>query len=278
MEQNLKEVLDTAKATLKSSGVPDNRDAEFILEYVLDAKLTALQGRRLTHEELAKFTALIQRRVSREPLDSILGGTEFLGLEIPFNKLTLTPRQETEIMTDSIIRENRHRKGLKVLDLCSGSGCIGLAIAKALPDSIVTLVDISEDTLNIARENARRNNVNVKFLKSDLFENIEGRFDIIISNPPYIPTGDISSLEKEVLDYDPVLALDGGKDGLDLYRQMAQDVDTYLNKNGLVYMEFGMGQSADIIDIFKDSLDNIEIIKDYSGIDRYLKARKKNVN
>ena len=278
MEQNLKEVLDTAKATLKSSGVPDNRDAEFILEYVLDTKLTALQGRRLTHEELAKFTALIQRRASREPLDSILGGTEFLGLEIPFNKLTLTPRQETEIMTDSIIRENRHKQGLKVLDLCSGSGCIGLAIAKALPDSIVTLVDISEDTLNIARENARRNNVNVKFLKSDLFENIEGRFDIIISNPPYIPTGDISSLEKEVLDYDPVLALDGGKDGLDLYRQMAQDVDTYLNKNGLVYMEFGMGQSPDIIDIFKDSLDNIEIIKDYSGIDRYLKARKKNVN
>lgn len=272
---NLRKVLANAKNKLCNNFGYENRDADFILEKVLGRKFNTLEDIELNEKELTKFQNLIERRLNHEPMDSILGYTEFVGLTIPFSVDTLTPRQETEIMTDNIIRENCHRKGLKILDLCTGSGCIGLALSKHLLDADVTLSDTSDKALIIAKDNAEKNKINVKIIKSDLFENIKDKYDIIVSNPPYIKSEDISTLEKEVVDFDPILALDGGKDGLDIYRAMADNMAKYLCENGLIYVEFGVGQTNDILKLFDRNFYDLEIIKDYSGIDRYLKAKRK---
>ena len=274
MEQNINELLKSAKETLSDAGISYGRDAEFILEYIIGDKIPSGQILSISAEQLSRFKELIKRRASHEPLDSILGGTEFMGLNIPFNKDILTPRQETELMTDAIIRENKSTNNLKVLDLCCGSGCIGLALKRHLNYASVTLSDISESALQIAKDNAKLNNIDVVFIKSDLFQNIADKFDIIVSNPPYIPTRDIKDLEVEVRDYDPMLALDGGEDGMEIYRKIAEDIPRYLKDDGRVYIEFGIDQTEGILDIFNGKLKDMEIIKDYSGIDRYLKARK----
>lgn len=275
MKYNVKEVITSAKNKLKKAGVVNEQDAVFLLEKVLNRKVGILEN-YIDENELRHFEELIERRLQHESMDSILGFTEFLDLIIPFNRETLTPRQETEIMVDSIIKENIGRQNLKILDLCSGSGCIGLALSKHLKAK-VCLADVSKDALEISKTNAQLNNVNVNFVQSNMFENIKEKFDIIVSNPPYIPTKDLKSLETEVREYDPVIALDGGEDGLDFYRIIASEVAGFLKDKGLIYLEFGICEANDIKKLLEKDFENIEIIKDYSGIDRYIKARKKSL-
>ena len=269
-------VVKAAKDILNSKGVTNYNDTVFLLEKVLGKKCSILDSIELNEQEYAEYMELISRRSEHEPMDSLMGYTEFLGLTIPFSQYTLSPRQETEIMVDNIIRENKGRDNLTVLDLCSGSGCIGLAIAKHL-GAAVTIVDISAAAIAVAEQNAKLNNVSVNIVSSDLFENVEGKYDIIVTNPPYIPSRDCLTLEKEVVDYDPILALDGGQDGLDLIRKIVKDSPNYLNKDGLIYMEYGIGQTEQIKRLFEIDFDNIEIVKDYSGIDRYIKGRKRDL-
>lgn len=269
-------VVKAAKDILNSKGVTNYNDTVFLLEKVLGKKCSILDSIELNEQEYAEYMELISRRSEHEPMDSLMGYTEFLGLTIPFSQDTLSPRQETEIMVDNIIRENKGRDNLTVLDLCSGSGCIGLAIAKHL-GAAVTIVDISAAAIAVAEQNAKLNNVSVNIVSSDLFENVEGKYDIIVTNPPYIPSRDCLTLEKEVVDYDPILALDGGQDGLDLIRKIVKDSPNYLNKDGLIYMEYGIGQTEQIKRLFEIDFDNIEIVKDYSGIDRYIKGRKRDL-
>ena len=269
-------VVKAAKDILNSKGVTNYNDTVFLLEKVLGKKCSILDSIELNEQEYAEYMELISRRSEHEPMDSLMGYTEFMGLTIPFSQDTLSPRQETEIMVDNIIRENKGRDNLTVLDLCSGSGCIGLAIAKHL-GAAVTIVDISAAAIAVAEQNAKLNNVSVNIISSDLFENVEGKYDIIVTNPPYIPSRDCLTLEKEVVDYDPILALDGGQDGLDLIRKSVKDSPNYLNKNGLIYMEYGIGQTEQIKRLFEIDFDNIEIVKDYSGIDRYIKGRKRDL-
>ena len=268
---NKKECLRLAKERLKNAQVPDNRDEEFLLRHVLGARFN--MAMTISEQEAEAFMSLIDRRVAREPMDSILGSTEFLGLNVPFSKYTLTPRQETEIMVDAIIKEHQGRQGLKVLDMCCGSGCIGVAVARHLGAS-VTLCDISEKALEATKKLAQDNNINVKTICTDLFENVVGEYDIIISNPPYIESQDMMSLEPEVADYDPSLALDGGEDGLDFYRKIATEGYKHLKDDGLIYLEFGVNQAEKITEIMSKHYKDIEVFKDYSRIDRYLKARK----
>jgi release factor glutamine methyltransferase len=270
----ISEVLSKAKVRLKDHGFAESRDAEFLLEEVLGRKVLCFDNSEITNEQNEKFEAFLSRRLIHEPMDSIIGYTEFMGLKIPFSKYALTPRQETEIMVDRIVSDNAGRKNLKIMDLCSGSGCIGISLAKHL-GADVTLVDISTEALKVSEQNARLNHIKVKTICSDLFENVEGVFDIIVSNPPYIPTKDLRDLELEVKDYDPILALDGGEDGLDFYRKIVEKLKYYLNDYGLIYMEFGVFQSEEIVKLLTPDFDNIEVVKDYSGIDRYIKARKK---
>ncbi len=276
MDYRADEAIRDAKALLDREGVTHYNDTIFLLEKVLGERISLLEGVMLNREQYDSFWSLVRRRAEHEPMDSLLGYTEFMGIVVPFSTATLSPRQETEIMVDNIIKENRNRKDLKVLDLCSGSGCIGLSIAKHL-GADVTCVDLSSEALDIARETADKNGIRVTFVKSDLFENVTGTYDIIVTNPPYIPTSDCYTLEKEVRDFDPILALDGGEDGLDLISRICDDSVNYLNRDGLIYMEYGIGQTQEIVRMFEKNFSNIEVVKDYSGIDRYIKARKRDL-
>lgn len=268
-------ILQGAKEEFKFNGVNSLSDADFLLAFVLGVPKSQLYTvTNIDNEKLEIFNSLVSRRILGEPMDSILGSTEYLGLNIPFSKNVLTPRQETEIMVDNIIREHEGVEGLRVLDLCSGSGCIGLSMSKHL-HADVTLADISQEAMLEARKNALINNVQATFIISNLFDNITGKFDIIISNPPYIPTKDINSLEREVVEYDPILALDGGVDGLDFYRRIVKDAPKYLQDGGKIYMEFGIGQGEQIYNLMSKSFKDIEIFRDYSGIERYIKGIKK---
>ena len=276
MNYRADEVVKEAKKFLDAKGITHYNDTRFLLDKVLGRRVSFGDNVMLDEEQYNYFWCLVKRRAEHEPMDSLLGHTEFMGIDIPFSTATLSPRQETEIMVDSIIKENQERSNLKVLDLCSGSGCIGLAVAKYLMAE-VTCVDLSTDAIRVAKATADKNNIKVDFVQSDLFDNVTGTYDIIITNPPYIPSIDCVGLEKEVQDFDPLLALDGGVDGLDLIRRISKEAPNYLNDNGLIYMEYGIGQTDDIIKLFEKNFDNIEIVKDYSGIDRYIKARKRDL-
>ena len=162
-----------------------------------------------------------------------------------------------------------HKKS-KILDLCTGSGAIAVAVKKETSTEVFAS-DISDDALSLATENAKNNNADITFIKSDLFSDIKEKFDVIISNPPYIKTGDISFLQKEVKDYEPILALDGGEDGLSFYRKIIKVVKKYLNKNGALFLECGIGEAEEISKML-DGFSEVEIIKDLENVDRIIKA------
>ena len=184
-------------------------------------------------------------------------------------------------MVEEVIHEIQNRAvKLKVLDLCTGSGCIAITIAKNT-DAKVYAVDISEAALTVAKKNATTHNANVKFINSDLFNNLKKeKFDIIISNPPYIRSKDILALEDEVKKNDPLISLDGGEDGLYFYREIAKSAPKYLNKNGKIFLEIGINEAKSVKKLLQNNFENIKIKKDYSGIDRVVIAdiKKKNDN
>lgn len=271
---NVDTLLKNAKNRLKSADI-NPMDAEFLLCAVLGVEHSELYGMiDISNTHAHQFDTLIDKRLEHYSMDRLIGYTEFLGLKIPFSEHTLSPRQETEIMTDEIIRSMAHGKGdYSVLDMCTGSGCIGLSIAKHT-GARVTLVDISPDAIERARSNAQLNGVDVNILESNLFDNVHGLFDIIISNPPYIESGEINGLEREVLQDDPIIALDGGADGLDFYRRIVADAPAHLKSGGKIYLEIGYNQASCVVDMMTGKFRNIVVHKDYAGLDRYIEAEK----
>jgi release factor glutamine methyltransferase len=185
----------------------------------------------------------------------------------------LIPRPETELLAEKAISLVKDKGYEKVLDICTGSGAIAIAIAKNTTAEI-TASDISTSALEVAKANALTTGANVKFVESDLFGSVEGKFDLITANPPYIPSADIETLDKKVKDFEPRLALDGGVDGLDIYRRIAENLDNYLAENGTMLLEFGIGQEVAMKDIYQDY--NVEIITDLEGIDRIAVVTRKN--
>ena len=182
----------------------------------------------------------------------------------------LVPRQETEQLADIVIKTVE--EGDKVLDMCTGSGCIAISVAKACEKkrATVTAADVSDAAVMLAKENANYNSVTVNFVQSDLFENIRGRFNIIVCNPPYIPSEEILTLSKEVKDFEPRIALDGGEDGLDFYRRLAKEAHRYVARGGMLILEVGENQAADVLRLFTKR-DYAIVIKDLEGKDRFLK-------
>lgn len=223
------------------------------------------------------------RRSMREPLQYILGSTEFLGLDISVGKGVLIPRPETELLVEEAIKRlhtlqiKADTKQLAILDLCTGSGCIALAIANEFKDADVCAVDISDKAITYAKKNADINGIkNVTFVKGDLFKPLEEEryFDLIISNPPYIKTGDIEGLQPEIREWEPLSALDGGEDGLDFYKKIIPAAQIFLNDSGMLIFELGDGCADEVVHIMKESgYINIETIKDYSGIERIVSAQ-----
>lgn len=285
------ETLKWASEYLSLHKVPDPYvEAEFLLAHVLGCQRKEIlihPERGLAHDELERFRGFIERRAGREPVQYITGEVEFRGLMFKVNRAVLIPRPETELLVEEAINSIKKRdamgmgKDVTVLDLCTGSGCIAISIAKELPYCRVYAVDISEGAIEIARENAERYGVEerVIFLAGDLFEAIEplgldGEIDLVISNPPYVSKKEMKGLPPEIKEYEPLQALDGGKDGLDFYRRIVDETPFYLSDDRLLIMEIGYGQAESIKELLKREGDftEIEIKKDLAGIERIIKA------
>ena len=267
---------DLLKATKKrfSNGGVDEEEAEWIFALTLGiAKSSvATEEKLLKYEEVAKIVKIADERLTGRPLWYIIGDTDFCGYKIKVDERVLIPRPETEELAMMVI--SAAQEGDNVLDLCTGSGAIAIAVSKELEKANrpvkMTAVDISEEALALAKENAELNEADVLFVQSDLFSRLRGRFNIIVSNPPYIPSKEVEGLQREVKDFEPKLALDGGKDGLDFYRKIANEAPKYLTSGGMVIMEVGIGEAAEVVKLFKYAAYSM-IIKDFNGIDRYVK-------
>lgn len=276
----IKEAIRFAEEKLKSAGIDDyNTDGKLILFHLFNWDETALilnGNKEMEDEDLNTYINIVEKRANHIPLQEIFHKGYFYGEEFIVNKDVLTPRKETEILVENCIYIIGRKNTKNVLDLCTGSGIISIILKKKFPTINIYASDISKEALKVAKENASIHKADVKFIESDLFNNIEGTFDLIISNPPYIKKNDIFELTEEVKKYDPILALDGGIDGLDYYREIVNNLNQYLNDEGYVAFEIGYDEGEEVkklleeTDIFKD----IKVIKDYSNLDRVIIAKK----
>lgn len=219
-----------------------------------------------------RLNILITERLQGKPLQYVLGEWSFMGFPVHVREGVLIPRDDTETLAETAVEIAQQSHYTTCLDLCCGSGCIGVAIAK-LTNMQVSVADIESVAISLAKENALLNNASVKCMQSNLFDNIEGVFDLIVSNPPYIRTGDIESLDSAVRDYEPKLALDGGVDGLDFYRKITRDAVVRLNPGGALLFEVGYDQADTVINILKIRGYSQEFTrKDMNGIKRVVGA------
>ncbi|MGN0320148.1 MAG: peptide chain release factor N(5)-glutamine methyltransferase [Lachnospira sp.] len=230
----------------------------------------------LSEEDFLLFEEYIDKRAAHIPLQHIIGKAYFYGYEFEVNGDVLVPRQDTEILVGEVMKVAR--SGDYILDMCTGSGCIGITIAKKFPEIKVLGIDVSEKALAVAEKNKHNLEAdNIDFMLSDLFEklNQDITFDIIVSNPPYIPTKVIDGLQDEVRLHDPILALDGSEDGLKYYRNISSEAGMYLEPDGWLCFEIGAEQALDVSDIMeREGFRNITVIKDLAGLDRVVMGRK----
>lgn len=227
----------------------------------------------INNEEVAKTYENVEKRKNGVPLAYIIGEWEFYSLTFKVNENVLIPRADTETLVDEVILYTQ--KSAKILDICTGSGAIAIALAKNLKDAKVVAIDISKKALDVAKENAKLNDVNVDFSIENALKGMENdeKYDVIVSNPPYIPSEDIKTLDKDVKDYEPILALDGDADGLKFYRAICEKFKKNLKENGKIYFEYGINQEEDVKNILKENgFENIEIKKDLCGVHRIAKA------
>ncbi|MBU1727090.1 MAG: peptide chain release factor N(5)-glutamine methyltransferase [Candidatus Omnitrophica bacterium] len=256
-------------------------EAELLFTRALNCdRLSLYADKALVLDKDSSFfiSSVLKRRISGEPIQYILGNTEFMGLDFKVTPDVLIPRQETEVLVEAVISWAGKATSLNILDLGTGSGCIAISLAKFIPWANITAVDFSDNALAVAKENAQSNKVDVDFKRSDLFEVFSlspVTYDLIVSNPPYVASLEIERLQREVK-YEPLVALDGGADGLDFYRRIINDSPSFLKDGGLLVVEMGFGQREAIERIFAESgnFEIIEVAKDYSGIERVIAGRK----
>lgn len=266
----LSQKLAETKKKFSENGI-DESDAEWIYSLTLNIKRSELsQERMITPAEAKKIAAIEKERLTGRPLWYIIGDVDFCGCKIKVDERVLIPRPETEQLAEIAIKTVE--EGDKVLDMCTGSGCLAIAIAKGCSGKnvSVTAADVSDAALMLAKENANYNSAVVHFIQTDLFENIRGRFNVIVCNPPYIKTAEIAGLDVGVKDFEPRIALDGGEDGLDFYRRLAKDVNRYVARGGMLILEVGEDQAAEVLRLFSKR-DYAMVIKDLEGKDRFLK-------
>lgn len=258
-------------------------EAELLFSQLLGCDRASLylnRGITLPRDKSNEISAVLKRRIDGEPLQYILGNTEFFGLEFKVNKAVLIPRPETEMLVELAEKYLRELSYPHILDLGTGSGCIAVSLARLFPGLGIDASDISQEALKIAAENAALHKVKVSFIKSDLFNSrkIKPRhYDLILSNPPYVSKDEIKRLQIEI-GREPRRALDGGRDGLDFYRRIIQESPLYLKKKGLLIMEIGFKQDKKIKNIFYKSakFEIIEVVRDLNNINRAVVAQKIN--
>lgn len=271
----LRDVLKMGEDELSAAGIPEaGLNAWYLFSWCFAMERSEYFLRsdtEMTEEGCRKYRELVALRKTRLPLEYITHETEFMGLPFYVDKHVLIPRQDTEILVEEVLKES---VGKEVLDLCTGSGCIGISLAVLGNCRSVTLSDLSEEALQIARRNSEKNRAQVKFVHSDLFDNIRGQFDIIVSNPPYIPSQEIGSLMPEVRDYEPHMALDGDADGLLFYRSIIRESGSFLRERGILVFEIGYNQGLDVkILMERAGFCEIEIKKDLAGLDRVVRGK-----
>ena len=266
-----REAMSFGEEKLNSAGIVDAKtDAWLLLTYVCKIDRTFYyvhMDEAMSPEQLAEYEAILNKRAEHVPLQYITGEQEFMGLPFHVNESVLIPRQDTETLVEEALKIIR--PGMKVLDMCTGSGCILISILKNVVDVEGFGYDISKQALNTAKENAKLNNVNATFERSDLFEEVVDKFDVIVSNPPYIPTEVIGGLMPEVAVYEPIQALDGKEDGLHFYRRIVADASRYLNENGRLLFEIGHDQGDAVSTLMTEAgYKDVRVMKDLAGNDR----------
>ncbi len=267
------ELLKDVNSILLQNKIFEGSESEWIVSIILGKKRSEIYCDKIVSPKyVEQVMNVVKERITGRPLWYCIGDTDFYGYTIKVDERVLIPRPETEELVAEALK--CIDKGKTVLDLCTGSGAIAIAIKKE-SDAKVSAADISEDALNVARENAKLNEAEIEFIHSNLFDAVSGennrKFDVIVSNPPYIKTCDINSLQKEVREFEPILALDGGADGYDFYKKIISKVKDHLNENGVILFECGVGQAPDIVKMFS-GFSKIEIINDYQNIERIIKA------
>lgn len=269
----LREAYEYGQEQLKRVSIEDAAvDAWYLLEHVTGitrAMYYMDMNRVLGEEEETKYRECLVIRAKHVPLQHITGVQEFMGLEFCVNEHVLVPRQDTEVLVESVL--DVLKPGMRVLDMCTGSGCILISLLKLCGFANVSGVgaDISAEALEIAYRNAEKLGVDAKFLHSDLFSEVEGKYDVIVSNPPYIRTSVIEELKEEVKFHDPILALDGKEDGLYFYRKIIEEASDYLKPNGRLYFEIGHDQREDVSGLMRAAgFADVTVKKDLAGLDR----------
>ncbi len=285
------ELYEYGKRTLGEAGVTEAAlDARLLLEYICHTdrnELIVHADRNRSGMEEQFYRTVIEKRAERVPLQHITGEQEFMGLSFRVNEHTLIPRQDTEILVEEAMRHLVD--GMRILDMCTGSGCILLSLLKYSNECEGIGVDISEKALEVARENAARLQISAAFLAGDLFAPLEsleaertvrgGRhgvlFDMVVANPPYIETGVIAALMPEVRAHEPLAALDGGEDGLSFYRRITTQAPAYMQRGAYLFFEIGCGQAQAVTALMQETgFGGIEVLRDYAGLDRVVYGTK----
>lgn len=268
----VKEVLNDTKKRLKEQGIDTySLDSSLLVSEVTGLtkiQLVTHDRDEVTEEQLDRLENLVEERLKNKPMQYILGYCEFMGLDFKVTENTLIPRGDTENIVEEVIATIENSGYNTVLDMCTGTGAIAISVAH-YTKAKVTASDISSKALEVARENAKILNADVNFIESDLFENIKETFDVLVSNPPYIESEVIPTLMEQVKDYEPMLALDGGKDGLDFYRNIINQAKNYINQNGCIVFEIGYNQGGQVKSLLENAgFVNINVKQDLAGLDR----------
>lgn len=291
MRITLLEALNSGANLLKERGIGNPRSSsELLLCSILNLNRVDLylnKDQILKDKDKKKFDRFLKERTSGKPIQYITGSTEFLDLEFKVDPRAMIPRPETEILTLSVIDHfkdiKKESKALKIIDLGTGSGVIGIALAVNLKNSLIYATDISEDALELGAENAKRNKVEgrMEFISGDLFQpledkNLKGLVDCVVSNPPYVREKDEENLSKEIKDFEPRISLFSEDDGLNFHKRIVKECKTYLKSGGLLALEVGLGDGERLVDFIRKegSFQEIEMIKDLAGIKRIVKTLK----
>ena len=272
----LRQAYEEGIERLKEAGIEEaGLDAWYLLEYVTGinrATYFADSNQEMKDSHRATYQALISERETRIPLQHLTGVQEFMGLEFRVNEHVLIPRQDTEILGETALEKINTKKPLRVLDMCTGSGCILLSVlsyGRKKCEITGVGVDVSDKALQVAKENARNLQVDAEWIESDLFSGVSEKFDMILSNPPYIPSAVIKTLQPEVREHDPLLALDGKEDGLYFYRKIIEESRNYLQPGGWLIFEIGAEQGEAVSSYLKQNgFVQVAVKKDLTGLDR----------
>ncbi len=277
-KMTLREACRRGQESLAKAGISDAAtDAWYLMEFTIHksrAQFLLCREEEMREEEREKYFRLIGQRASHIPLQQITGEQEFMGFLFQVNESVLIPRQDTEILVEEACR--KIRPGMRVLDLCTGSGCIIISLAKLCPGIAAEASDLSLEALAVAKQNGTRLGAQVRWHQGDLFSEIQGSYDVIVSNPPYIPTAQIQTLSEEVRLHEPLQALDGKEDGLYFYRKIAAQAKRYLKPEGWLLFEIGYDQAAEVGEIMRKSgYGQIQVKKDLAGLDRVVSGKMK---